>query len=126
MYVIVGLYAVLAIVVIAFGFLYYLVYFQHAMFWLPILTPIWQITLLPMAAIFLSYPNTKWTTPSQFPTEFPENLYTWLVNKTIFLSGVIIAPLFFVGHPFNILTISGYYKFLGEDYEAITSDETAL
>ena len=126
MYLFVGLYAVLVIVVIAFGFLYYLVYFQHAMFWLPILTPIWQITLLPMAAIFLSYPNTKWTTPSQFPTEFPENLYTWLVNKTIFLSGVIIAPLFFVGHPFNILTISGYYKFLGEDYEAITSDETAL
>ena len=77
-----------------------------------------------MAAIFMMYPDTELTTPSRFPTEFPGNLYTWLVNKTIWFSGVIMGPLFFLGHPLNILTVSGYFKFL-EDESAINSDETA-
>ena len=68
------------------------------MFWLPILNPVLQVVLLPMAFAFYMYPDTEWTKPDMMPKTWPGSLYTWAVGKIIFLSSYVFLPMTFFGH----------------------------
>ena len=92
------------------------------MFWLPLMNPVLQVVLLPMAAAFYLYPDTQWTKSELMPTTWPGSLYTWAVHKIIFLGSYILVPMTFFGHPLNYYLFEELEDFTTDNYNAITSE----
>jgi len=104
----------------------YFLYFEHVMFWLPLANPFLQIILPPLAAYFYLYPDTKWTKPELFPTEYPENLYSWMIGKILFMGSYVVLPMTFFGHPFNYSVWDEFNLFIYDDYNAVNSFDAAM
>ena len=108
-----------------FVIIQYFVYFEHAMFWLPLVSPLLQVILLPLALAFVIWPDTPYTRPKLFPKEWPGSLYSWLVGKILFMGAYMVLPLSFLGHPINLTVFDDYQWYLEDDYAAISSYDAA-
>ena len=71
------------------------------MFWLPVMNPILQVVLVPLATWYYFWPDTTWTKPELFPREYPGTLYTWAMGKILFAGTYVVMPLTFGGHILN-------------------------
>ena len=98
---------------------------EHVLFWLPIINPVLQVVLLPMAVVFYLFPDTEWTSTEKLPREWPGTIYTWFVGKIMVVASYTVMPLAFFGHPLNFLVYEEIQKFFDEDFSAMTSQETA-
>ena len=94
------------------------------MLWLPWLSPLYYVILLPLAAVFYFYPNTTYTLPSMFPMTDPDYYYTWFIVKTLYFGGYAMEVASFLGIPLDALPFYYFSKYVG--YETtITSEECA-
>ena len=122
----VGYYVGVVIWIASYVYIEIFGYFEHVLFWMPLLNQFLQVVLLPMAAVFYIYPDTVWTKPELFPTTYPESLYTWAVGKILFFGSLITIPMTFLGHPFNLTIVREFDKFASDKFTAISSQKAAL
>ena len=106
------LYLALVIVYSSYYIINWFLYFEHVMFWLPVVNPVLQIVLLPLATWFYFYPDTEWTKPELFPREEgPGLLYTWAMGKIFFMGSYVVLPLTVFGHFYNYTMLEEYESF---------------
>lgn len=70
---------------------------QDVFFWIPIFAPVLFFALPILAVYFLAAPSDEYTVPLQMSAEYPDSLYSWAVNKTLYMGIVLMMPMTYWG-----------------------------